>query len=191
MSQEDFKNFYTTPMKLIKQALDIVGQLFCHPRCNPNCLNPCVNHHPPRTLKQEYITFDHNIAARTREAPIHPPTPPHLLRSIPPLNIKNNPVRHPIHSILDHKEIKTKDKYKITKKYQTYLCQWNLTNNIIYNKWMLQRELFPLNLPKVVVYNTSLLLNHYTKKLHTFYKNIINKKFIPEKIETLDIYLHH
>ena len=32
MSQEDFKNFYVAPTKPIKQALDIVEQLFCHPR---------------------------------------------------------------------------------------------------------------------------------------------------------------
>ena len=120
MSQEDFKNFYTTPKKLIKQALDIAEQLFCYLRCNPTCLNPCANHHPPGTLKEEYITLDHNIKPQTREIPIHLPTPPHPLQPIPPLNIKNNPTRYLVHSILDHKEIKTKDKYKITKKYQTF-----------------------------------------------------------------------
>ena len=134
MSQEDLKSFYVKPTKLIKQALDIAEQLFCHPRCNPNCQNPCDNHHPPRTLKDKYITLDHNIEPRITRFPIHPPTPPHPLQSKPPFNIKNNPIRYPIHLILDHKEIKTKDKYKITKKYQTFLCQWNLSNNIIYNK---------------------------------------------------------
>ena len=101
----------------------------------------------------------------------HPPQPK------PSLNIKNNPIRYPIHSILDHKEIKTNDKYKITKKYQTFLCQWNLPNNTIYNKLMPQRKLFLLNLPNVVEYNTSLLVNYYTKKQHTFYTNIINANF--------------
>ena len=127
MSQEDFKNFYAKPTKLIKQALNIAEQLFCHLRCNPNCLNPCDKHHPPHTLKEEYITLDHIIRPRTPKIPIHPPTPPHPLQPIPPLNIKHNPTRYPIHSILNHKEIKTKDKYKITKKYQTFLYQWNLT----------------------------------------------------------------
>ena len=116
MSQEDFKHYYVTPTKLIKQALDI-------PKCNPTCLNPCTNHHPPRTLKEEYITMDHNVESRTREIPTHPPTPPHPPQPKPSLNIKNNPIRYPIHSILNYKEIKTKNKHKITKKYQTFLCQ--------------------------------------------------------------------
>ena len=122
MSHEKIKYYYITPTKLIKQALYIAIQLFYHPRCNPTCLNPCTNHHLPRTLKEEYISRDHNIEPRFRESPIHPPMPPHPPQPKPPLNIKNNPIRYPIHSILDHKEIKTKDKYKITKKYQTFLC---------------------------------------------------------------------
>ena len=158
MSQEEFKHYYITPTKLLKQALNIAEQLFCHPRCNPTCLNPCTNHQPPRTLKEDYITRDHNIEPRTREILIHPPMPPHPPQPKPPLNIKNNPIRYPIHSIFDHKEIKTKDKYKIIKKYQTFLCQWNLPNNTTYNKWMPQRELFLLNLPNVVEHNTSLLV---------------------------------
>ena len=118
--QEDFKHYYITPTKLIKQALDIAEQLFCHPKCNTTYLNPYTNHHPPSTLKEEYIIINHNIEPRTREPPIHPLIPPHSPQSKLPLNIKNNPVRYPIHSILNHKEIKTKDKYKITKNYQTF-----------------------------------------------------------------------
>ena len=162
MTQEDFKNYYTKPTKLIKQALNIAEQLFCYPRYSPNCQNPCDNHHPPCTLKEEYITPDHNIEPRTIETPIHPPMPPHPPQPLPPPNIKNNPTRYPIHVILDHKEIKTKDKYKIKKIYQTFLCQWNLPNNIIYNKWLPQREIFPLNLPHVIEYNISLLVNYYS-----------------------------
>ena len=153
----------------------------CCPKCNPTCLNTCTNHHPPCTLKEVYITINHNIEPRTREPPIHPPIPPHLPQPKPPLNIKNNPIRYPIQSILNHKEIKKKDKYKITNKYQTFLCQWNLLNNIVYNKWMSQRELFLLNLPNVVEHNNSLLINYYTKKQHTFYTNIINANFSLEQ----------
>ena len=181
MTQEDFKNYYIKPTKLIKQALNIAEQLFCYPRCNPNYQNPCDNHHPPRTLKEEYITPDHNIEPRTIETPIHPPTPSHPPQPLPPPNIKNNPTRYPIHVILDHKEIKTKDKYKIKKIYQTFLCQWNLPNNIIYNKWLPQREIFPLNLPHVIEYNISLLVNYYSNKQHTLYKDIINANFTLEQ----------
>ena len=181
MTQEDFKNYYTKPTKLIKQALDIVEQLFCYPRCNPKCQNPCDNHHPPRTLKEEYITLDHNIEPRTTKSPIHPPTPPHPPQPLLPPNIKNNPRRYPIHSILDHKEIKTKDKYKIIKVYQTFLCQWNLLNNIVYNKWIPQREIFSRNLPHVIKHNTSILVNYYSNKQCTFYRNILNANFTQEQ----------
>ena len=46
---------------------------------------------------------------------------------------------------------------------------------------MPQRELFPFNLPNVVEHNTSFLINYYTKKQHTFYKNIINANFTLEQ----------
>ena len=181
MTQEDFKNYHIKPTKLIKQALDIAEQLICYPWCNPNCQNPCDNHHPPHTLKEEYIKLDHNIEPRIIEDPIHPPTPPHPPQPLPPLNIKNNPTRYPIHSILDHKETKTKDKYKITKVYQSFLYQWSLLNNIVYNKWIPQREIFPLNLPHVIEHNTSLLVNYYSNKQNTFYKNIIDANFTLEQ----------
>ena len=77
--------------------------------------------------------------------------------------------------------MKTKDKYKITKVYQTFLCQWNLPNNIVYNKWIPQREIFPLNLPHVIEHNTSLLLNYYSNKQHTFDKNIIHANYTVEQ----------
>ena len=67
MSREEFKHYYITPTKLIKQAQDIIEQLFCHPRYNPTCLNPCTNHHLPRIVKEDYITRYHNIEPRTRE----------------------------------------------------------------------------------------------------------------------------
>ena len=50
MTEEDFKNYYIKPTKLIKQSLDTTNQLFCYPRCNRNCENPCDNHHPLHTL---------------------------------------------------------------------------------------------------------------------------------------------
>ena len=97
----------------------------------------------------------------------------------PPPNIKNNPLRFPIHTILNHKSNETKDKYKITRKYNTYLCQWTLQNNITYNKWMPQRELFPLNQLPVIEHNIKLLKEYYTKHQHRYYKNIVNTHFTP------------
>ena len=94
MSQENFKHYYVTPAKLIKQALDITEQLFCHPRYNPTGLNPCTNHNPPRTLKKHHIIIDHNVEPRTREIPIYPPISPHSPQPKSTFNIKNNPIRY-------------------------------------------------------------------------------------------------
>ena len=46
---------------------------------------------------------------------------------------------------------------------------------------MPQRELFPLKLPNVIKHNTSLLVNYYSKKQYTFYRNIINANFTLEQ----------
>ena len=46
---------------------------------------------------------------------------------------------------------------------------------------MPQREIFPLNLPHVIEHNTSLLVNYYSNKQHTFYRNIINANFTLEQ----------
>ena len=46
---------------------------------------------------------------------------------------------------------------------------------------MPQKELFSLKLPHVIKHNTSLLVNYYSKKQHTFYKNIINANFTLEQ----------
>ena len=46
---------------------------------------------------------------------------------------------------------------------------------------MLQREQFSLNISIVVIHNTSLLVNYYNKKQHTYYINIINENFTMEQ----------
>ena len=76
-----------------------------------------------------------------------------------------------------HKSNVSNDKYKITKKYNTYLCQWTLENKITYNKWMPQKDLFPFNHPTVITHNITLLTNYYTKLQHTHYKIILNTHF--------------
>ena len=181
MTTDDFKTYYQPPTKLIKQALNIAEQIFCHPQCLPYCPNPCPNHHPPRTLKQEFITIIHQIAPRTIEPPTHPQPLPHPLHLQTPLHIKNNPNQHPIYKILDCKETKTKDKYKIPKKYHSYLRQWNIRNNEIYTIWMQQRELFPYNYPEVINHNITLFTDYYTQKHHLYYKNIAQTYFTPDQ----------
>ena len=104
-------------------------------------------HPQPHTLKFEYITDNRELTPRTPNNPLHPTIPQQIQHPNPPPNIKNNPLTYPIHTIINHKPNEIKDKYKITKKYNTYLCKWTIQNNT-YNKWLSQNELFPLNHPK-------------------------------------------
>ena len=82
MSPTNFRNYHSSPTKLIKSALNIAQQLFCHPSCPPQCRQPCPNHHLPRTLKDKYIIINHNILPRQPEPPVHPPNPPHQETSL-------------------------------------------------------------------------------------------------------------
>ena len=55
------------------------------------------------------------------------------------------------------------------------------TKNIIYNKWLPQIELFPLNYLIVVQYNIALLGEYYTNRKHIYYTNMINAHFTPSQ----------
>jgi hypothetical protein len=130
MSPKDFQTYYKTPTKLNKNALNIVEQLFCHPRCNQNCSNTCSRHPQARTLIDKYISENSELTPNIPINPIPQPTPQ---QRNPPTNIKNNPLKFSINAILNHKTNETKDKYKIITKYNTYLCQWTTQNNVTYN----------------------------------------------------------
>lgn len=178
MSPKDFQIYYKTPTKLEKNALHIAEQLFCHPSCNQNCPNPCNRHPQIRTLKTKYISNNRELTPRILDNPLHPP-PQQIQHPNIPSNIKNNLIRYPIHTILNHKSNESKDKYKITKKYTTYLYQWSLLNNITYNKWLPQSELFPLNHPPVIEHNIKLLKKYYTRHQYNYYNNIVHTHLIP------------
>ena len=79
MNSDEFKIHHSTPSKLIQSALNIATQLFCHPHCQ-QCPLSCLQHHPPRSLKNKYIIRHHTILPHPTTAPIHPPN-----LSIPPL----------------------------------------------------------------------------------------------------------
>ena len=104
MSPNDFKNYHSNPTKLIKSALNIAQQLFCHPSCPPQCQQPCLHHYPPRTLKDNYIILNHNILPIQPDPLVHPPNPPYPHQPPPPRDIIKNPKQFPIHTILDHKK---------------------------------------------------------------------------------------
>ena len=131
MSAKDFQTYYKTPTKLEKNALHIAEQHFCHQNCNQNCPQPCNRHPPARTLKMKYISDNSELIPRTPTNPLRPPIPQ---QSTPPPHITKKPLKFPIHTILKHKSNDTKDKYKISKKFNTYLCQWSLPSNVTYNK---------------------------------------------------------
>ena len=122
MSLNDFKNYHYNPTKLIKSALNIAQQLFCHPSCPPQCQQLCPYHHPPRTLKDNYIIINHNILPRQPEPPVHPPNPPHPHQPPPPREVLKNPRQSPIHTIFDHKQQHYTDSNGITKNNTSYLC---------------------------------------------------------------------
>jgi hypothetical protein len=173
MTPEEFKKYYNNPTKLDKSALNIAEQLFCEPKCTPDCPTLCRRHPPPSTLKDKYKIQNHIIIPRTPRNLVTPPQPPQPQHPAPPQKIKNDPVKFPINAILNHKTITTKDKYKILKTYNTYLCQWRDSNLITYNKWIQQRELFPLNMPTVINHNLKLLKQYYTEYKNKKYHIII------------------
>ena len=177
MAPEDFKTYYKTPTKLEIRALAIAKQLFCHPNCNQDCPTPCPNHTQTRTLKATYISENNNLNTRITETPIHTITPQHTQRSHPPPHIIQNPHKFPITNKINHKLNKTKDKYKIIKIFTTYLCQWIIQDHTIYNKWLPQREIFPVNQPTVIDHNINLLSKYYTTYQHKYYKNILDMHF--------------
>ena len=188
MSPEDFKIYYKTPTKLEISALKIATQLFCNPTCNQNCPTPCPIHIQTRTLKTQYISENRELLPRIVERPIHYTPPQQPQYPSPPTNIINNPNKFPIEIIISHKLKKTKDKYKIIKNFNTYLCQWTLRDQTIYNKWMPQRELFPFNMPLVISHNINRLTEYYTQYQHRYYKSILIHTLPPYKTKTQDPY---
>ena len=182
MSHTGFSTYYKSPTKLETNALNIAEQLFCHPRYTQDYPTPCTRHPHPRTLKPQFITHNHTLLPRIQTTPTNTPRPQQTHMPNPPINTINNPLRFPIHTILNHKANETKDKYKLTIKHNTYLCQWILQNNITYHKWLPQRTLFPLNQPLVIEHNLKLLNEYYTKYQHDYYKNIVNTHFTPAQL---------
>jgi hypothetical protein len=141
MDHNDFKTYYDLPTKLIKTALKTSELLFYHPTCLPQCPMPCNQHHLPHTLLPQYIISIPPTLPNQRPT-IHTP-PSHPLHPLPPRFILNNLTQFPILNIIDHKEHKLFDTNKIVKKYTSYLWQWILPNQQIYNKWLPQHKLLP------------------------------------------------
>jgi len=79
-----------------------------------------MRHPPTRTLKAKYISDNQDLIPRTSDNPLQPPTPQQPYHPNPP-NIINHPYKFLINTILDHKTNVSKEKYKTTKKYNTYL----------------------------------------------------------------------
>ena len=181
MSPNNFKNYHSNPTKLIKNTLNIAQQLLCHPSCPPQCQQPCPHHHPQRILKDNYIIISYNILPRQPDPPIHSPNPPHPHQPPPPRDFLKNPRQFPIHTILDHKRRQYTNSNGITKNDTSYLCQWIIRNNNIYNKWRTQRDLFLWYDANTYAHNTKLLTQYYTKIQHKHFSNLINTHFVTEQ----------
>ena len=76
----------------------------------------CQDHYPPCTLKQKYILMKQNINPLNREILRHPINPTKSNTFDHTRTHRNNPIRYPIHSIIDHHIKTTKDKYIIMRK---------------------------------------------------------------------------
>jgi hypothetical protein len=101
----------------------------------------------------------------------------HPLYPLPPQNLLKNLSHFPIQTILDHKTHKIFDKYKIIKKYTSYLCQWTLPNQAIYTKWLPQHKLIPWTIQTTPNHNIPLLTQYYKTKQHQYYSTILLKHF--------------
>jgi hypothetical protein len=183
MTPQDFQYFYSHPTNLIKQALHIVEQLFCHPSCLPQCSNPCTHHHPARTLLPQHMTINHHILPPTPNPPLHPPPLPLPPLSLPPRCFTHNLTQYPITTILDHKNHKIQDYKFILKTYTLYLCQWQLPNHVFYNKWLSQEKLLPWHNPVILSHSLTILTQYYKTKKHQFFSNILKVYFSPLQIK--------
>ena len=120
--------------------------------------------------------MEHNIEPLNREILTHPLATQHLIHPTKPTHIQNNPIRYPIHSIIDHHITPTKDKYKIIKNINTYTyANGNYPRAQSITKKLPHRELFPYNLPNVIQHNTNIFLTYFTKRQHMIYEHIIKE----------------
>ena len=176
MNADDFKTYHSTPSKLIKSALHIANQLFCLLPCN-QCPIPCQQHHPPGSLKNQYIIRHHNILPHPTTAPVHPPNPP--IPHLPPTpnNMLKDPHKFPIQKILDHKQNQSNDHNRIPRTVTSYLCKWTTTSNNTYHKWRIQRDLYPYCDTNTCNHNTNLFTHYYRERQHKHFLNIIKAYF--------------
>ena len=182
MTNDEFKQYYTTPTKKTRAALDMARTLFCEPPCHNPCPHNCPTHTSPNTLKHIYQIQHHHIITRTHGHTPHPPPPPLSSNPRPPLPIQNNPTHYPLHSILNDRPHTYKDTNQITKTYTSYLCQWKLPNATVYNKWLPQRHLFPWNNQHTINHNILLLTQYYTRKRNQHFTNIMQTNFIDPQL---------
>ena len=146
-----------------------------------SCTRQCPTHTTPNTLKDEYKILNHNIPLNPQIH--HTYVPPSIMVEYPkpPPYILKDPTHFPIYKIKNDRPCAHTDKYKIKKKYTSYLCQWTLPNNITYDKWLSQKELFPWNNQNAIYHNTLLLTEYYTRKQHQHFTNILNINFNHEQ----------
>jgi hypothetical protein len=52
MTPEEFQTYHNKPTKIIKSALHLASQLFCHTQCHNQCTHPCPTPSSPNTLHQ-------------------------------------------------------------------------------------------------------------------------------------------
>ena len=162
MTNEEYKYYYDSPTKTTKAALDHAKILFCETTCQSQCSNNHPTHALPNTLKDSYKILNHHINPIIRNQNEHPPPLPPPEHPKPPLHIQKYHILYPIHSIIKDRSHTYIDKNKITKKYTSYLCQWESQNTINHN--------------------ILLLTQYHTNKQHQYFTNILNSNFVEAQI---------
>ena len=177
LTNDEFKYYYDSPTKTIKGALDHARIFFCKSTYQSQCPNNYTIHVAPNTLKTAYKILNHHIYLRIRNHNEHPPPIPPLKHPKLPLHIQKDHNLHPIHSIINHRSRTYIDKNNITKTYTSYLCYLITPNELIYDKWLPQRDLFPWENQNTINHNILLLTQYYTNKQHQHFINLIKSKF--------------
>ena len=139
-------------------------------------------HPPPNTLKAPYRILNHQLHPRIHTQYAHSPPLPPPEHPRPPIHIQHKHSLYPIHSIINDRSHTYIDKNNITKKYTSYLCQWIAPNDLTYNKWLSQRDLFPWESQNTINHNILLLTQYYTNKQHRHFTNILNDNFVETQV---------